>query len=401
MSPIYESETRTREDLEKIRKANRCKVCGGWLNMFLDNFSEDPQKRGKAFIACNDWPRTHHDEGIEKEATEYEKKGMEALNINTRRKIMDKEFGIETIRALAKYQGVVSLTKEGAREVITKLWPKAEEASPEEVFKAITICTQYGLNPLMGHLDLIPHWNSDKKRYDYVCVLEIKANRLIASRKHHWTFLDDTPRISTEEEEIKHYRKMNPDKLRAIAKMRDLLTGAEVTAWGEWPKQKEKDGKKIPNEPKGIDKGNSMENMACIHAERKGLDMLYPADMPSSDIPVMDEDYIDSTARVIDEQTGEITEPEPDSQAEPEKEAEPDKTQDPAPKAEKTNPKQTNGVEQGKVPKTVQELMQWAASHGKNFGPTWVWKQANVNSTEEIKDVNNVYLTIKQITDWD
>ena len=44
-----------------------------------------------------------------------------------------------------------------------------------------------------------------------------------------------------------------------------------------------------------------MENQTCIRAERKALDMLYPAELPSPDIPVVDEDYIDSEAVSLDE----------------------------------------------------------------------------------------------------
>lgn len=295
--PVYESEELPREELEKLRKRARCKVCGGWLNMFLG-------EGGVAFIACNDWLRSHH-EGIEREASQYEQKGLESLNIPTRREIMNKELG-EKSKALTKYIGLTTLTKDDAKQIVNTLWPLAEKASPEEVFKAIAICVQYGLNPLMRHLFLIPYWNSEKKRYDYSCILGITSNRLIASRKHHWSFLDDTPRIGTEEEEIKHYGKVNADRLRAIAKIKDIETGAEVTAWGEWPIFKlDRDGKKVSNQPKGLDKGNSTENMACIHAERKGLDMLYPADMPSSEIPVLDEAFIEGEYKLVEEKEAE------------------------------------------------------------------------------------------------
>ena len=282
--PLYESSEISRDKLAELRKKNVCAQCGGMLYVFFDH------DKHLAYLACSS-DQSH--EGIEREASPYQKEGLHSLNIETRRGIMNKQFGEERTMALAKYHGVVSLNKEDAKEIITTIWPQAEDVSPVEVFKAISICVQYGLNPLMRHLFLIPFWNFEKKRYDYTCVLGITANRLIASRKHKWTFLDDTPRISTEEEEIKHYRKLDPNKLRAITKLRDIDNGKEVTAWGEWPIWKsDKEGNRVANEPKGTDKGNSMENMACIHAERKGLDMLYPADLPSSEIPVIDESYI-------------------------------------------------------------------------------------------------------------
>ena len=272
------------KEREKKRKYNVCAECGEWISRWLDDERQE-------YLACQRHNFNAH-EGIAKEASRYETGGLAELNIATRRKILETQIGEEKTTALARYQGVVSLTKEDAKAIITTIWPEAEKASPAEVFKAITICSQYGLNPLMRHLFLVPYWSTRAKRYDYVCVMGITSNRLIASRKHHWSFLDDTPRISTEDEEIKHYRKLNPDKLRAIVKIKDIDTGAEVTAWGEWSLWKfNKEGKRVPNEPKGTDKGNSMENMVCIRTERKGLDMLYPADMPPADIPVIDDSY--------------------------------------------------------------------------------------------------------------
>lgn len=53
--PIYESESTTREDLFELRKKNLCQVCGGPLDVFLDSDSH------RAFLACRDWPRTHHE----------------------------------------------------------------------------------------------------------------------------------------------------------------------------------------------------------------------------------------------------------------------------------------------------------------------------------------------------
>uniref|UniRef100_A0A6M3IQU8 Putative DNA recombination protein n=1 Tax=viral metagenome TaxID=1070528 RepID=A0A6M3IQU8_9ZZZZ len=291
--PIYESDTITRDNLLALRKYNRCKECGGRLDVFLD------RDKHLAFLACADYLRTHH-EGIEREASRYETQGMQALTIKARRDILNKEFGEKTTSALAKYQGVTTLTKEDATTIINTIWPKAKEASPAEVYKAVMICYQYGLNPLMRHLFLVPFWNDDEKHYDYTCIMGIGSNRLIAARKHKWTFLDDTPRKGTKAEETKHFGEVSTERIRAVAKMRDIGTGAEVTAWGEWPTtKKDKKGGVVANEPKGVDKGNSMINMACLHAERKGLDMLYPADMPPSDIPVADEHFINGQYEVL------------------------------------------------------------------------------------------------------
>lgn len=57
--------------------------------------------------------------------------------------------------------------------------------------------------------------------------------------------------------------------------------------------------------------------------------------------------------------------------------------------------------EDSKEPATIKELLDWAISHGKQYGPTWVNKEAGVNRTDEIKDVHQVYLNIKQVTGWE
>ena len=61
MSPIYEDEKLTREELFELRKKNICSVCRGALDVFLD------VDKGKAFLACSDWRRTQH-QGIERVA---------------------------------------------------------------------------------------------------------------------------------------------------------------------------------------------------------------------------------------------------------------------------------------------------------------------------------------------
>lgn len=292
---LYESATITREDLEKKRKANVCAVCGGWLNMFLDNFSEDPQKRGKAFVACADWLRTHH-EGIQHEATEYQQKGIESLNILARREVMEKQFGEGKAIAIRRFEGLTTLTKDEAKEILVTIWPKA---TGPELYKAMTICAQYGLNPLMRHLYMIP-FKEGGGEAKLVCVMGIGANRLIASRKHQYSYVDDTPRMMTEDEEKRRYGEVDNTKFRAITKLKDTKTGAEASGYGEWPRAKE---------PYGTDKGNSKANMAFIRSERQALDKLYPADMPGSDIPVVDENYINGEARVLED------EPEPAPEA--------------------------------------------------------------------------------------
>ena len=211
---------------------------------------------------------------------------------------MEREIGEEKAIAIRKYQGLITLTKEEAKEILVTIWPGAKGP---ELYKAMSICTQYGLNPLMKHLYMIPFKEGGTDKVNLVCVLGIGANRLIASRKHQYSYIDDTPRMMTEEEEVRRYGEADKAKLHGITKLKDIKTGAEASGYGEWPRGKE---------PYGTDKGNSKANMVFIRSERQALDKLYPADMPSSDIPVVDENYIEGEGHVIEEKPGEIPQPE-------------------------------------------------------------------------------------------
>ena len=296
---VYESDELTRDKLETIRKANRCSVCGGWLNMFLDNNSDSPNA-GKAFVACADWPSTKH-QGILREASEYEKEGLGALNIESRRKIMEKQFGEEKTRALAKYEGVKSLTKNDAMVILESIWP---EAPANEKLRAAMLCESYQLNPLRKHVFLIP-FNKGKKNESWATVMGIGATRLLASRKGSFSYVDDTPRIMTEEEQIKRFGQSYHERLYVIVKVKDPKTGAEAPGYGWYMKEREKtvwddqakrmvpvkkDGKVVlePNDPYGSDKGHSIFNAASYRAERQALDRLRPGEMPNN-IEVMDE----------------------------------------------------------------------------------------------------------------
>lgn len=271
--PVYQDESVTVEKLYELRQLNKCLACGGILNVFLD------QERGKAFLACNDWPRSHH-EGIEREASRYEREGLAALNIPTRREIMAEQIGEKAI-SLMKYEGVISLTRVQAMEILKTIWPRAPEV---EVLKAALICQQYGLNPLMKHLYLIPFKRREKGMIigeDWAVVLGINTPRLLAQRRHHYSYLDLSPRLMNTEEQMKILGELDDSRIWAITKIKDLDTGAEVMGIGSWPKDEV---------PYGAEKGNTKLNMACIRSERQALDRQYPGEMPQG-VEVIDEQY--------------------------------------------------------------------------------------------------------------
>ncbi len=291
--PIYEEEGRlTREDLLDLRKRNKCQQCGGMLNVFLD-FDAD-----KAFLACNDWHRTHH-EGIEREPSRYEKEGLASLNIPTRREIMVGEYGPEKTQALDRYIGTAAITKRIATEIVETLWG---EAPAIEKTKAILLCQTYQLNPLMKHIYLIGYKRRDKAgKYmvedgefvmDWSIQIGIGATRLMAQRKHNYSYLDMTPRKATQEEIDKILGDTaDPNSIYGFVHIKDIATGAEAFGLRGIPKNER---------IKGEEKGNTHLNMACVRAERLALDRQYPGEMPQG-VEVVDERYIEAEYHLVTE----------------------------------------------------------------------------------------------------
>lgn len=300
MSPIYESEEITRDKLEEIRKRNVCSVCGGWLNMFLDVES------GKAFVACNEWLRSQH-QGVEREASRYEKGGLSELNIPTIKEIILQEHGEGKTKALDKYIGVGIITKSIATEIVNTLWGGAPDI---EKTKCILLCQTYQLNPLMKHLYLVGYKryknskvvtdSQGKPVIDWSIQQGIGATRLLAHRKHNYTYLDFTPRKATKEEVAKILGDTaDPNQIYGFTHIKDLDTGAEAFGLR---------GIDRNANVKGMDKGNTPLNHACIRSERQALDRQYPGEMPQG-IDVVDERYMDmENGRQVHTGTGEIFE---------------------------------------------------------------------------------------------
>lgn len=202
-------------------------------------------------------------------------------------------------KALAKYENKAALTKEEAKEIITTIWPKAPDT---EIYKAMTICAQYRLNPLMKHVYLIPF------KDQWVTVLGIKATRLIALQQGKFSYLDDTPRLMSDDEQEKIFGKVDKSKIWAITKLRDK-EGNVYPGYGNWPAN---------DSPYGTDKGNTAFNMACIRSERQAFDRMNPGMLPT-EVEVGAEEFMpeitieepEPVERQVDPETGEIVDGEP------------------------------------------------------------------------------------------
>ena len=213
---------------------------------------------------------------------------------------MTEELGEETTRAVASYQGVTALTEKEAKYIVTTLWPLAPDV---ERMKAAMICHQYKLNPLAKHVFLIPFKNKATGATDWAMVMGIGATRLIASRKSGGYGYIDGPRIMTEDEQRNIRGEIDRSNFWAITKLRDQH-GNEAVGYGCYPRHEN---------PKGVEKGNTRQNMAFIRSERNAFDRLIPGEMPSG-VDVVDTDYEGNVPQIRDvtppvqEDTGEIIE---------------------------------------------------------------------------------------------
>ncbi len=200
----------------------------------------------------------------------------------------------ETGNKLAKYERKGQLTKAEATEILKACWPGAPEL---QVFKAAGICAAYRLNPLMGHVFLIPFKKKDRDGkvigVEWVVVLSAKTDWLLATRRGPISYVSATPRVMTTEEQTTTFGRVDTDRLWVVVQLRDPKTGAEVVGYGFWLNK---------DQPYGSDKGNTAFNMARIRADRQALQRLRPGEMPD-DVGVIDAEY-----QQVDTDTGEIAE---------------------------------------------------------------------------------------------
>jgi hypothetical protein len=268
------------------------------------------------------------------------------------------------------------------------IWP---DAPVIEVAKAAMLCAQYHLNPLKKHIFLIGYYNKKTGKKDWSTQIGISAVRLMAVRKGTFSYLDDSPRIMSEAEQMKIYGDIAHDRIRAITILRDEKTGAMARGYGHWM---------LTEEPKGTEKGNSKANMAFKRSEAQAIDRLRPGEMPP-DVEVTDEQYMPSpvvsevkaspstNVRTVDPATGEITEGQY-TEGPPEQPTDAEVEQHVAEVTANTAQQQTPVIP---MPTTIQELCVWAkAIYG--IVPSEVAKDAGC-PTSLITDIPKVVATIK------
>lgn len=293
------------QSAQKIVDTCTCAVCGGGLAVGLTD-------GGESVFICPHHP-DHHGYTKVKSAYRLWREGEPVPLIvanrlqEKERERMTTELGKEAATSLAKYEGVRSLTKADATTILKTIWPKAPDI---EVQKAAIRCMQYGLNPLRKHLALLSFTNHKTGEVTWATVESIEATRLIASRKHPYSYTDG-PRMMTdkEQEEIRGI----VDSLSWWAVTELECEGRKARGYGSFPKfvQKYQDGKPvykdglpvmIPSEAYGAEKGNSPQNMAMLRSERQAFNRLLPADFPG-DVEVMEGAFMDVTPSAISQKT--------------------------------------------------------------------------------------------------
>lgn len=285
---------------------------------------------------------------------------------------MNQEYGKGKADALVKYFGQTSLQKVELQDIIETLWP---EAPPIEKTKAIMLCATYGLNPLNKHIFLIP-FNKGEEDETWALVMSIHCKRLLASRRGPFSYVDNTPRIMTEDEQKKVFGEVLKDRLYVITKLRDPKTSAESVGYGFYLNK---------DTPKGESKGNTRFNMAAIRSESQALDRLRPGEMPLG-IEAVEESVIEGDYTLISSEVGGET-------AAPS--AEEGKKGTKAAGAPTTEEKKKTSKIAGAPPaksrrdtetiKTIGALYQ-ACKDDFNMSRQQVWDELNVKSQEEISD---------------
>jgi len=219
---------------------------------------------------------------------------------------LESKHGTEVTTALAQIQSRAILNKEQATFLVQTLWG---DAPAIEKAKAVALCVNYQLNPLMKHVYLVGYRRKDGNGKDWSMMLGIQANRLIASRQGRFSYIDNSPRLMNEEEQKSIFGDVSTSDYRAICKLRDCTDDTTAQGYGVWPKS---------NQPKGTDKGNTPQNMAFVRAERQALDRLRPGEMPQN-VEVIDADY-EEVPIIASKETGEIIEVLPETDVIPEPE---------------------------------------------------------------------------------
>lgn len=274
-------ENQSDKNLKKLRQNNVCAECGRQLYIYLD------LKTKKEYVSC---PTPGH-EGI---ARRYEQKGEDYQSDIRRLTELEEKLDKNTVTALAKLPVRGQLTQPQAEHILSLVYPGCPK---DEIVRCAILCRDFGLHPLMKEVYLIPFKDKDGKA-NYATVLGINATRKLMAQRGTFSYLDNTPRVMTEDEQKTIFGEVDDKNIVAITRLR-TREGEEAQGYGKWPADKD---------PYGTDKGNTKANMAFIRSERNAFGRLFTDAIPQN-IEIIDEAYVEGIGEV-DKKTGEILESE-------------------------------------------------------------------------------------------
>lgn len=273
--------TDDREKLKQIQRTNRCADCGGELETLYDVIKHLP------FAQCKAHPEHEGIAKINKKSPEFND-----YNINTRREIMAEQTGEKGTAVAIPTSG--KLTQPQAMQILQLVYPDVPES---EIIRCAILCRDFGLHPLMKEVFIIPFGTGDKRTWS--TVLGINATRKMMSLRGSYSYMDNTPRIMTEDEQMLIFGEIDKQNIVALTRLK-TRSGEEAPGYGRWPRDKA---------PYGMDHGNTKANMAFIRSERNAFGRLFPDSIPP-EVEIIDETYADlpKLRQKVDTETGEIAE---------------------------------------------------------------------------------------------
>lgn len=318
---ITDSEMTYLEMEKAVKRRNVCAECGGQLTIA---WGGSLGYQGHVLRCATD---VNH-KGIARafNPSPYDLTDRETVGLRLRREKMVNQVTDNKSQQVMKYAGM-QLTKETAMSLFKTIWSNCKDENA--ITRAAIISAQYGLNPLMRQIFLVPFEGKTGTKWEPI--LSIRATRLMARRKGTFSYLDNTPRIMTADEQINIFGAKDEGKIWVITKVRDSQ-GNTAQGYGNYP---------VHDKPYGTERGNTVFTMASYRSERQALDRLFPDTLPAG-IESMDENIIDGNFEEVDTETGEIMESEQAVTPEP------------------TGKKQTKAKQ---IPTTKQELLTWIFGH--------------------------------------
>lgn len=281
-----------RDRLYSTAKQSECSVCGWSMSVRIQD--------GRAVIACPRDP-THQGYRRLRSLTQLAKAGEYISYVSelvARREQEKMETQDPETQALTVYGTERHLmTADIARQVIAHIWPGAGAPA---VARAIMICAQHNLNPLMKDLYII-HFEGKSDKDEVV--LGIDGYRKMARRRTAFSYRDGPRAMTAQEVEA-----TGEDPKLLIGAYVALQTpgGGRFPGYGFWPRDQE---------PLGRDKGNTKFNMACKRAEAAALrrvmpdnELPAPVDIDGTFADIAEVAAIAPPSSQVDRETGELAE---------------------------------------------------------------------------------------------